>query len=345
LVVGCFQEIAMGTFIGFGRSRIRLAERGAMSVAAVFMSLGAAAQSLPSPDGPPIRFEVPFGVGANADVVARTVAQKLSAIIQRPVIVENKAGAGGNIASEYVANALPDGKTLLFTVNNVITVNPHLYKKLQKNPMTDLTPVAMVYASGGYLLVASVKSGYKSVAEVIAAAKEKPGALNFASYGIGTMPHMCGELLQSAAGIKLSHVPYKTGSLIDVIGGQIELAFEPTGPALEHIRAGKLTALAITGPARISVLPNVPTMAETLPGYSCGGWVGILAPARTPPDIVNGLSAEILKVAREPEFSKQRESEGGRLPTAGTPQEFGKIMKEDYDLWGKIIGNLNVDLD
>lgn len=325
---------------------------GALTVTAVIAALTCAvapshaqpAKADAAADRPPIRLIVPFAAGTPTDMIARTLGQGLAASLKRTVLVDNRPGAAGGIGTEAVVNAAPDGQTLLLTVNSTVTINPLLYGKLRYDPIKDLAPVAMV-ALGGYVLVASPQSGHKDVAGLVRAAKARPGSINYASYGTGSMSHMCGEVFQAMHGVKLFHVPYKAGSLNDILGGQVELGFEPIGPTIPHVQGGKLTALAVTTGARIEAMPGVPAMAEALPGYECTAWVGVLAPARTPPDVRSALAGAVLGIATTPKFASQMKDIGGLAAMPASAEQFTQIVRQDHDKWARVVKPLNIQLD
>ena len=295
-------------------------------------------------DRPPIRLIVPFAAGTPTDMIARTLGQDLAASLKRAVVVDNRPGAAGGIGTEAVVNAAPDGQTLLLTVNSTVTINPLLYGKLRYDPMKDLAPVAMV-ALGGYVLVASPQSGHKDVAGLVRAAKARPSAINYASYGTGSMSHMCGEVFQAMHGVKLFHVPYKAGSLNDILGGQVELGFEPIGPTIPHVQSGKLAALAVTTPERVDAMPGVPPMAESTAGYQCTAWVGVLAPARTPAELRSALADAVLRIASTPKFANQMKDIGGLAAMPANAEQFAQIVRQDHDKWAKVVKPLNIQLD
>jgi tripartite-type tricarboxylate transporter receptor subunit TctC len=310
----------------------------------VALALTAAPAVAQSPvDRGTLKIIVPFAAGTPTDSIARNLAQALAKSMDKPVVVDNRPGAAGGIGTEAVALAPPDGQTLLLTVNSTVTINPLLYTKLKYDSMKDLAPVAMV-ASGGYLLVANRATGLRTVADLLKAAKQKPGAINYASYGPGSMSHMCAEVFQAMTGVRLFHVPYKAGSLNDILGGQVELGFEPIGPTIGHVQGGRLAALAATTPARIEALPDVPALSESLRGYDCTAWVGVLAPARTPPATRKAIADHLLATARSAEFARLMKDIG----LAAHPMEadaFSRHMQRDHERWAQVVKPLGIKLD
>jgi tripartite-type tricarboxylate transporter receptor subunit TctC len=293
----------------------------------------AAAQEYPTK---PIRLIVAFPPGAINDSVGRLVATQLSTRLGKQVVVDNRGGAGGVIGSELAANAPKDGYTLL-VVSLVNAVNPWLYK-LPYDPIKSFEPIAIV-ASAPNLLVVHPELPVKSVAELVALAKQKPGQVQYASGGVGSFQHLGGELFKLAAGVDMLHVPFKGGgpAVIDVIGGHTKVVFTTTITGIPHIRAGKLRALGIGAKARSPVLPELPTIAEAgVPGYEAVNWIGIVAPAGTPAAIVAKLHKEISAIQDSPEVQKQFSTEGldaVRMSSA----EFGNYMVTEMDKWGRVV--------
>lgn len=286
----------------------------------------------------PIRMVVPFSAGAGVtDIMARLVGQHLSASIGQQIVIDNRPGAGGIPGTEVVAKAAPDGYTLLMT-NVALAVNLYLYPRLPYDPVKDFTPVTMVN-SAPLLLVVHPSIAAKSVTELIAYAKSHPGQLNYGSGGVGSTPHLSGELFKSLAGIDVVHVPYKGGApaLSDLVGGQLSFMIENMPGTMPFVRAGKLRALAITSPQRSPLEPALPTMAESgVTGYEVIGWNGIVAVKGTPPAIVAKLNTEVVKILHAPEM-RQRLAALGAEPVGNTPDEFGAFIKAEMARWGKII--------
>jgi tripartite-type tricarboxylate transporter receptor subunit TctC len=305
--------------------------------------LPALANAQATDDKPALKIVVPFAAGTPTDTIARALGQALTRSLSRPVVVDNRPGAAGGIGTEYVAQAPADGQTLLLTVNSTVTINPLLYSKLKYDPMKDLAPVALV-ASGGYLLVANPGTGLRDVAGLVKAAQQRPGVINYASYGPGSMSHMCAEVFQAMAGVKLYHVPYKAGSLNDILGGQVELGFEPVGPTIAHVQNGRLAGLASTTEGRLDALPGVPAMAESLRGYDCTAWVGVLAPVRTPAAVRKGLADALLAIARTPEFARQMKDIGLAAQPADA-DSFAQVVRRDHERWAQVVRPLRIKLD
>jgi tripartite-type tricarboxylate transporter receptor subunit TctC len=281
---------------------------------------------------------VPFSAGAGVtDIMARLVGQHLSASLGQPVVIENRPGAGGVPGTEAASRAAPDGYTFLMT-NVAHAVNPYLYAKLPYDPVKDFTPVTLVNTAP-LMLVVHPSVAAKSVQELIAYAKANPGKLTFGSGGVGSTPHLSGELFKSLSGIDVVHVPYKGGApaLNDLMGGQLSYMIENMPGTLPFVKGGKLRALAVTSPQRSALEPSLPTMAEAgVPGYEVVGWNGIVAVAGTPPEIVARVHAEVAKILRTPEV-KQRMAALGADPVGNTPEEFGAFIKAEMARWGRII--------
>ena len=285
----------------------------------------------------PIRIIVGFAAGGSTDVTARVVAQALSQRLGQQVFVENRPGAGGNIGAEAVAQAEPDGYTLLLTTNGTLAANPSLYKTLPFDVKKDFAPIALT-ARVPNLLVVNPSVPANNVAEFIAYAKANPGKLNFGSSGNGTSLHIAGELFNKLAGVNMTHVPYRGGALVltDLLGGQIQLMFEPVVEVVEQVRAGKVKALGVTTVKRSTLLPDVPTIAETLPGYEITSWNGLLAPAATPPDIITRLNRATDDALHSKEV-QEKLAEQGSEPAGGTPAEFAAFLDSELIKWKKLV--------
>jgi len=299
----------------------------------------AAGSALQAADYPtrPVTIIVPFAAGGSADVYARLLAPQLQADLGQPFIVDDRPGAGSIIGSEAAATSAPDGYTLLL-ISNTQTVNETLFAKKPFKLMTDFAPVAPINTSD-LVLVVNPKLKISSLAELIALAKKQPGDLTFASSGPGTPYHMAGELFKQMAHIDVLHVPYKGSSSarIDVIGGQVDMMFDATTTMLGLIQGGKVKALATTGSSRSAVLPDVPTMAEAgVPGYSSVIWLGVMAPVKTPPDIINKLNAEITRIAGKPEI-RAAWAKDGALPLSMDPEQFRQFLNDDIKKWAEVV--------
>jgi len=312
----------------------RVIVRTTLAVLAMGLAGAAAAQAYPSK---PVRVVIPLGTGGTTDVPGRIVAQRLSEAMGQQFIVENKVGAGGTIGADFVAKSKPDGYTLLLTATpHVISAN--LYKNLPYNALADFAPVIRV-ASGPYVLTVHPSLGVNSVRELIALAKKQPGKIDYASSGNGSAQHLVGALFAHMAGIELSHVPYKSSSQAqqDLVAGMVKVGFPGTPIVIPHMKSGRLKALAVTTAQRSSHLPDVPTIAEAgVPGYEALVWVGMMAPAGTPPDIVNRLNGEIRKLLAAPDV-QQLLASSGVDPTPTSPEEFGAYLKSEFDKWGKVV--------
>ena len=295
---------------------------------------GAHAQGFPTK---PVRIMIGFSAGSSTDTVARVIAQKLAESWAQPVIIDNRAGAGGNIAADVVAKANPDGYTLLFA-NNGLAISATLYRKLPYDAARDLEPVSQVTAMP-HVLVANPNLPFNSIKDLIAFAKAKPGQLSFGSAGTGNSDHMAGELFKYLAGIDIAHVPYKGGpqALTDTVNGQVSMYFAGLPVAMPMVKAGRVKALGTSGIKRSSALPDVPTIAEAgVPGYEVSLWYGLLAPARTPPDIVAKISADIARTLKLPEVQERFGTLG--VETVGsTPAQFKSFVNSEIGKWSKVV--------
>ncbi|MEO8305601.1 MAG: tripartite tricarboxylate transporter substrate binding protein [Betaproteobacteria bacterium] len=294
----------------------------------------------------PIRLVVPFPPGGATDIMARAVAQKLTEAWGQGVVVDNRPGAGGNIGSELVAKAAPDGYTLEMGTVGTHAINSSLYAKMPYDHVKDFAPVVLVAAVPNVLVV-NPAVPVNSVQELIAYAKANPGKLNFASSGAGTSIHLSGELFKVMAGVQMTHVPYKGSApaLQDLLGGQVQLMFDNLPPSLPQIKAGKLRALAVTTPSRSPALPDVPTIAESgLPGFDASSWFGVLAPAGTPPAIIAKLNAEIAKWLASPE-AKEKLASVGANAAGGTPEDFARHIQMETAKWAKVVKESGAKVD
>jgi tripartite-type tricarboxylate transporter receptor subunit TctC len=304
-------------------------------VALLLAAGGAFAQTYPAK---PVRLVVPFPPAGGNDVFARLLAQKLSEAWKQHVLVENRPGAGGNAGTEFAARAAPDGYTLLLGHTGTLAINPALYARPGYDPQRDFVPVSLL-ASAPLVLVVHPGSDLRTVGDIVAKARAKPGELNYASSGNGTGSHLSGELLQALAGIRLTHVPYKGTSpaITDVLGGQVAMMFSVVPTALPQIRAGKLRAVAVTGGERMPQMPDVPTVAESgLPEFESTLAYGILAPRGTPEAVLQEIHAQIARVAATREYRARIEFEGA-VPLEGTPAEFAALIRAQGEKWGKVI--------
>jgi tripartite-type tricarboxylate transporter receptor subunit TctC len=294
----------------------------------------------------PITLVVPYTPGTGIDLVARQLSMRLPAALGQPVIVENMAGASGNIGSEKVARAKPDGYTLMVQVNTLV-MNKSLYKSLAYDPLADFTPVAL--SAWGTLLLVTNPNVQKTttLAQMVAAAKANPGKLTYATPGVGTPHHLAMALLLQSTGTEMLHVPYKgtAGAVTDLLGGRIDYMFLPVHVALQQIQAGKLKAIATGSDQRVPQLPNVPTLAEA--GVKIGNldmWYGVLAPKGTPPQVVARLNKEIGAVLELPEVATAFEAQG-MVPATSTPQEFGALIGKDAKRWADVVQRGRISAD
>jgi tripartite-type tricarboxylate transporter receptor subunit TctC len=285
----------------------------------------------------PVRIIVGFGAGGVADTLARLMGQWLSERLNQPFVIENRPGAGSNIATEAVVKAPPDGYTLLM-ISTPHAINATLYEKLNFNFVRDIAPVASIFRDGPNVMEVNPSFPSKTVPEFIAYAKANPGKINMASAGIGSSNHVYGELFKMMAGVDMLHVPYRgTGpALTDLIGGQVQVMFDSLGSSVEHIRAGKLRPLALTTASRLALLPDIPAVGEFVPGYEAGGWVGVGAPRTTPSEIIDKLNKEINAGLADPKIAA-RIVNLGFTPYASSPAEFGKFIVKDTEKWAKVV--------
>jgi len=285
----------------------------------------------------PVRMIVPFTPAGATDMLARLVGERLGAKLGQSVVIDNRAGAGGNVGAEIAARAAPDGYTLLMGPASIYAISATLYPRLGYDLAKDLTPVSLV-ANVPHVLLVNNDLPVKSVPELIQFAKKKPGELNIASQGSGTVSHLEAELLKHMAGIEMLHVPYRGSApaILDLIGGRVHVMFDSIASALPHIRAGKLRAIAVASNTRSSLLPNMPTVAESLPGYSAHSWLGIFVPAGTPQSIVQRLQRDLVAAIDEPK-TQARLVEAGFEPKSSTQQEFAKLVRDEMEKWRPVV--------
>jgi tripartite-type tricarboxylate transporter receptor subunit TctC len=303
-----------------------------------------AQQSAPAYPTRPVRIIVGFAPGGAPDIAARLLAQWLSERLGQQFIIENRPGAGGNIATEAVVQAPADGYTLLL-INISNAVNATLYQKLNYNFIRDIAPVASI-SHENYGMEVHPTFAAKTVSEFIAYAKANPGKLNMASPGNGTGPHVAGELFKIMAGVDMVHVPYRGSppALTDLLAGQVQMMFSPLSSSIEYVRAGKLRALAVTTATRSDALPDIPTVGEFVPGYAASGWFGIGAPAKTPGAIVDQLNREINAGLADAKL-KARLAELGAVVFVGSPSDFGKHIADETEKWAKVVRTANLRAD
>jgi tripartite-type tricarboxylate transporter receptor subunit TctC len=312
-------------------------QRIATILATALLSAAALAQSYPAK---PVRFVVPFPPGNAGDLMARMLAEKLTASMKQSVIVDNRPGAGGNIGAEHAAKSPPDGYTVLIAASGIVTANAFLYK-LNFDPQKDLVPVTLIY-SGAPVLVVSPNVQAKSLQELIDYARRNPGKLSYASYGSGHISHIIGEMFKQAAGVDILHVPYKSSPLPDVMSGQVDMLFE--SPLLVSKNTGKLRPLGVVSAKRNPKMPDVPALAEVLPGFEVTGWLGAFVPAGTPPEFVTRLNHEMVSAIKAPEFLR-RLDELMLDPGGDTPEEFAAYVRSNYERVGRVIRSANIRAD
>src|SRR5262249_33553842 len=319
---------------GWNRMRTHFKILAVTLILACVLPAAALAQAWPQR---PIKMIVPFPAGGGTDFIGRLAAKHLSEKLGQQVVVENRGGANGAIGLTALMGADPDGYTIAASSDTPLVVNPWLYDKLSYSPLRDFLPVATLVRFPG-MLAAHPSLRARSVAELIALAKEKPGAISYASAGIGNFSHLAMELFSLATGVKLLHVPYKgTGpASLALIGGEVQMGFNNVQTLLQNVREGQLRALAVAEPQRMAALPDVPTVAETVPGVAMAPWIGIIVPTKTPKDVVARLSQETLAVMRDPEVVKLL-TDQQVTPMATGPQEFEALIKTDLAKWEKVV--------
>ena len=292
----------------------------------------------------PVRIVVGLAPGGANDIVARLMGQWLSERLGQPFVIENRPGAGTNIATEMVVRAPPDGYTLLF-VSATSAINATLYERLNFNFIRDIAPVASI-ATNPLVMEVHPSVPAKTVPEFIAYAEANPGKINMASPGIGTTPHLAGELFKMRAGVDMVHVPYRGGgpALTDLLGGQVQVYFPGTVSSIEYIKTGRLRALAVTAATRSEALPDLPTVGEFVPGYEASNWFGVGAPKATPAAIVEQLNKEINASLADPKL-KARLTDLGGTPLVGSPADFGKLIAEETEKWGKVVKFTGIKAD
>lgn len=284
----------------------------------------------------PVHLVVPFAPGGPNDVLARLIGDRLSAIWKQPVVIDNRGGGATVIGTDEVAKAAPDGYTLLMVSSSTV-INPSLKKQLPYDTAKAFVPVIELATSAGFLVV-NPSSPFKSVADILAAAKARPGQLTFGSGGVGTATHLSGELLAIMGGVKLIHVPYRGGGpeMVDILGNRIDMAFGAVQPTLSFVRAGKLRAIAVTSAKRTSMLPDVPSIAETLPGFDAVGFWGIAVPAGTPQNIVDDINADTARVLAMPDVQQQLAAQGFET-AGGSAADFSKYFTAELNKWADVI--------
>ena len=310
--------------------------------AASLTAASAAAQSYP---GKSVRVIVPFAAGGATDIVARVVAQKLGETWGQQVVVDNRAGAGGNIGGERAAKSTPDGYTLFMTSGSIITANQHIYKKMPFDPAKDLVPVINV-ANGPQVLIVTPTFPPKTVKELIALAKAHPREISYGSAGFGSQTHLAAEKFLSAAKIAIVHIPYKgeAPAIVDTMAGQVPFSTPNLAAAINYVQQKKLRALGVTSKQRSPQLPDVPAVAETVPGFENLGWFGFVVPTGTPKDVIDKIYRDTAKALEAPDI-KSRFEGLGMAPVGSNPAEFGKYIREETERWAKIVRERKLQVD
>ena len=316
-----------------------------ISLSIASLSLAASSLAFAQANYPtkPINFIVPYGAGGGADSRSRQIAQKMSVILKQPIIVDNKPGAGGNIGTEYISRAAPDGYTIGMGNFAPMAVNKTLFGNLRYDPETDLTPIVLI-EKGPLVLVVNPSSPYKTVQDIVAAAKAKPGALTFSSGGIGGSHQLSAELFKQSAGIDMIHVPYKSGSagLTDLMAGNVTMMFDQMYSAMPSIKADKLRPIAITSKKRSPLLPNVPTFAEAgYPKVEVLNWQGLIAPKGTPKAIIDKLNAAANEALKDPQLRELMLSQGNEIG-GGSPADFAALIKSESNKWSAVVKTANI---
>ena len=317
----------------------------ALFFAASLIAGSAAAADTPQFPVKPIRIVVPFGAGSNTDVLARTVAVRMAEHWSQQVVVDNRPGAGGNIGTDLVAKAPPDGYTIVLGAASVLAINQSLYSQMPYDSNTAFAPITNMVKTTNVLIVAPSLT-VKTVQELIAYGKANPGKLTYASAGAGGTIHLSGELFKSMTGITMEHIAYKSSPLahIDMIAGQVHVMFDAMPTALPQIKAGRLRAVAVTTAKRSPQMPELPTVGETVPGFEATGWFGYAAPARTPKEVVAALNKEIVRILALPEVRERLIAQGAE-PVGDTPEQFAQYIKSEAAKWGKVIKTLNLKIE
>jgi tripartite-type tricarboxylate transporter receptor subunit TctC len=317
--------------------------RTLLGVTAALISASTAGQSFPSK---PVHLVVPYAAGGGADTLARSLAQHMSTLWSQPVVVENRAGANTAIGSVFVAKSAPDGYTLLM-IETALVINPSLYSKLPYDPFRDFTPVAGLVAINQALVV-NTSLPARDLTAIISLAKTKPGAMTYASFGLGSTAHLNMEMLQQMAGIQMIHIQYKgtAPAMVDVISGHVNMMFTSTGGALPHWKSGKVRIVAIGSKARLPQFPDVPTVIEAgLPGYEATAWFGLVAPAATPRPVIGLINGAVRKAFADPAFRDKSITPQAFEPIADSPEQFGAYMRSEAEKWGQVARNSKVKLD
>jgi tripartite-type tricarboxylate transporter receptor subunit TctC len=311
-----------------------------LSVVPMFFSTLASAQSYPNK---PIRLIVPFPTGGGVDAVARIAFARVAELLGQQIVIDNRGGSSGIIATELAARAVPDGYTLYFGVTSSLAILPHYQRKLPYDVVKDFAPINLI-AAGAYVLGVHPAVQAASVKELIALARQKPGLLNFSSAGNGTMLHLNGELFKTLAGVDILHVPYKgaVAAMTDLLSGQVHMTFSPPSVMLPQLKSARLRGLAVTSAKRSALAPDLPTLAEAgVPGYESTGWYGVLGPARAPPAIITRLNRELTQAIADKDV-RERFFASGIEAIGTTPEQFAAYMRDEYAKWGKVVRSAGV---
>ena len=314
----------------------------AFAISAFFAGNAARADDYPSH---PIHLIVPYSAGGSADATARVIANQIGKATGQTIVVENRGGSASIVGTEFVNKSDPDGYTLLLGQSGPISINPAVYKNLPYDPVRDFAPISLT-STYPYIMVVNRSLGVKTLQEFVALAKSKPGALNYGTTGVGASNHLLTELFDLKAGIKMTHIPYRGTALAvaDLVAGQVQVVFSDPISALQLVHSGMLVALAVTSKDRSPVAPDVPTIAESgYPGFDIVAWHGILAPAKTPPEIVNKLNAEIVQALKNPETKAQLENQAIQV-VGSSPQEFASFIKQDLAVWKDVAAQAKIEV-
>lgn len=324
-----------------------LGRLGAAGLMGMLPSSRASSQA-PSTGWParPIRLVVPFPPGGSADVAARVISQEAARTLGQPFVIENRAGAAGNLGAEAVAKSAPDGYTALYGIGSVVTTNPWLYRDLRFDPLRDLLPVTLTNAGGGFVLVVSTAAPWQSFSDLVSHVRRHPGALNYASYGSGSAPHLVMEMMKGRGSLFLTHIPYRGAApaLNALLGQQVDVMFDTLVNTLPHIRSGRLRPLAVSTARRMAQLPQVPAVAESYAGFRAEGWHGVFLPAGVPREIASRLDEALQRALKVPVVEKWMEDNGLRPGTLGG-EAFAAFVRADHAQWGAVVRERDIRPD
>ena len=316
-----------------------------LAMTSAVMSVSTVALAADNYPQKPITFVIGFPPGTSTDAIARIIGEKISSELKQPVIVENKPGVGGSLAVTQVSKAKPDGYTLVLSATAPMNINPHVYKSISYDPIKDFEPIGQTTWLP-YVLVSNNSKGIKSFSSLIDYAKNNPGALTYASIGNGTTSHLLMELLTKSTGTKMTHVPYSGSSQAqtDIIGGNVDITFDTLVSALPHIKSGKLNPLAVSVNQRAQLAPDIPTIEELgIPNFNMGAWLGFFAPKGTPEPIIQKLHQEINKAVTDPVINQRLTALGSEVVTSNSPEEFSKMVSDNYHVWGNIVKDTGLE--